>query len=763
MVARNNRLTRHSSCLHGLVLVASVLLAACGGGSSGVADTSAHALASDVATDSGPVGERDRAALARGAQINRDALSAAEQHALAVERGSSPGQNLAELSPGATVPMSAYSSGAVAAKSAAVRIPAYRFFNGRSGAHFYTTSTAERDQVQATLSPPFAFEGAAFLVASGYSPGLRPVHRFYNTQTGVHFYTISEGERAHVVANLPRYRYEGVAYHASPVAGQGLVPLYRFFVPSRGFHFFTANKTERDSIIASLSAIYSYEGVGYYVLGQVPAVAQPGPAPCEPSGIGTDYQVGPGVGQLPGLANVPWESLVAGDTVRIFYRPTPYAGKFAVFAQGTAEAPVRICGVKGPSGQRPTVTGVSATTRAALAGTMGSNGSFAQPYNESRGVVFVSRKASEAWTAYPRHIQIHGLRIQGAHPNYSYVDSFGTTRNYLGFGACLWIDRGHNITIADNEITDCSQGIFSRSTDDGDFAVTKDLLIAGNTFTNNGIVGDVHMHATYLQSHRVVYEFNRYGALRAGASGNSIKDRSVGTVVRYNRIEDGARAIDLVEAEDFPTYALSRPDYRSTFVYGNQIIKDGRKGSTIHYGGDHNGSTPGANWGEPYNRKGTLYFFSNTVRLTGDGYAVLFQLSTTEERAEIWNNVFVFDDSIPYAMLRSSTDVGAAWTAGGILNFGRNWINARWGDTDPYHTVPGQIIGTANFITGTAAPVNTDTLVPLAGSAIIDQAQAPLPAASAHPVTYQLDPAHRRMIRTVQGASADLGAVEYGN
>ena len=45
----------------------------------------------------------------------------------------------------------------------------------------------------------------------------------------------------------------------------------------------------------------------------------------------------------------------------------------------------------------------------------------------------------------------------------------------------------------------------------------------------------------------------------------------------------------------------------------HQIVKDGRKGSTIHYGGDHPGS-------ENNYRKGTLYFFNNTVHLTGNGF-----------------------------------------------------------------------------------------------------------------------------------------------
>ena len=92
------------------------------------------------------------------------------------------------------------------------------------------------------------------------------VYRFYNTQTGVHFYTITESERAHVAATLLHYTYDGIAYYASTLPGTGYTPLYRFFYAARGYHFYTNSAAEKDSIIATLPQ-YHYEGIGYYVLG----------------------------------------------------------------------------------------------------------------------------------------------------------------------------------------------------------------------------------------------------------------------------------------------------------------------------------------------------------------------------------------------------------------------------------------------------------------------------------------------------------------
>jgi len=248
-----------------LFAAALALLTACGGGGSSTADMvgTQAALSGGAGSSEAFLRKPDLAALKRSAALSSADLAAAEQQALAAEASAPP---LDELQAGQIAALSDYKSGAVARKALAVRIPVYRFFNGSTGAHFFTTSTAERDNVVANLSPPFSLEGEAFSVANSFSPGLSPVHRFYNTRTGVHFYTISESERANVVATLPHFNYEGVAYHASQVAGAGLIPFYRFYVPSKGFHFYTASGSEKDSIIANQAAIYSFEGIGYYVL-----------------------------------------------------------------------------------------------------------------------------------------------------------------------------------------------------------------------------------------------------------------------------------------------------------------------------------------------------------------------------------------------------------------------------------------------------------------------------------------------------------------
>ena len=479
---------------------------------------------------------------------------------------------------------------------------------------------------------------------------------------------------------------------------------------------------------------------------------------CVASGKGKDYQVGPASGQYASLDLVPWQSLAAGDTVRIFNDNTKttasvYNGKILVTGTGTAAAPIRICGVKTADGKRPIISGKNAISKRGLA--------YGNILHETRSIIVVKPLQTQAWQYYPSYIQIDGLDLQGANPSNQFTDSMGTVRPYEKFGACIWVDRGHNITIADNSIHDCTNGIFTKSAEDGDFAITKDIRIVGNYIYGNGNANSQSEHNVYVQSVNVTYEFNRFGPLRLTAGGNLLKDRSAGTVVRFNRFEEGAHAIDLVDATDFSAQAMALPSYRKTYVYGNIIIKNGNTGTLIHYGGDMAG-------GEANFRKGTLYFFNNTVYATGNGAVQMFQLSTTDERAEVWNNILAWAPTVQYASLRAKQDLdpscvdskGAPCQSGGVVNLGKNWINANWADSDPYHVVNGQVTGQTNLVTGAVLPVDLTTLIPLAGSVVIDATQTNPSAVSTYPLSNQINSLFQGVVRQVNGAASDLGAVE---
>jgi hypothetical protein len=125
----------------------------------------------------------------------------------------------------------------------------YRFFDTATGDHFYTLSTAEKNQIQATL-PTYNYEGVGWATPDKGADTI-DVFRFYDTNTHQHFFTVSAAERDQVIKTLPTYQYEGVAFeaYASPAAaGSGAVTLERFFNTNTGLHHYAANADEAFAI-----------------------------------------------------------------------------------------------------------------------------------------------------------------------------------------------------------------------------------------------------------------------------------------------------------------------------------------------------------------------------------------------------------------------------------------------------------------------------------------------------------------------------------
>lgn len=139
----------------------------------------------------------------------------------------------------------------------------FRFYNTKTGTHFFTNSEAERDNVINKYAS-FIYEGEAFYAHQASGVALSPVYRFYHKVLGSHFYTISKSEKEHVERTYPDYIYEGIAWYAAPAAVPGSTALYRFYNTKTGTHFYTVNTQEKDSIINKYAS-YIYEGIAYHV------------------------------------------------------------------------------------------------------------------------------------------------------------------------------------------------------------------------------------------------------------------------------------------------------------------------------------------------------------------------------------------------------------------------------------------------------------------------------------------------------------------
>ena len=379
------------------------------------------------------------------------------------------------------------------------------------------------------------------------------------------------------------------------------------------------------------------------------------------------YEVKPNT-PLDTIAEVPWATLQPGDEVLIYWKPTPYKEKWVISRQGTEEAPIVVRGVPNAGGELPVIDGNGAVTPTNL-----------DFPGENSGIIKIGSANIPADTM-PRYIVIENLEIRSAHPDYQFIARNGTTQNYTNSAAPIYIEKGEHITIRNNKMHDGANGFFVASSDT---VVSRDILVDGNYIFNNGIVGSGFQHNSYTAAIGIIFQNNRFGLPRTNSIANNIKDRSAGLVIRNNWIEGGNRQLDLVEGDD-SFQIRSAPEYHKTFVYGNILIEPNSAGNSqiTHYGGD-NGAT------EIY-RKGTLYFYNNTVVSMRTTNTTLFLLSTNEETCDARNNIFyVTADGSRLALLDQS----------GVLILNNNWIKPGWRNS--FATLfDGTITGSGTFVTG---------------------------------------------------------------
>lgn len=141
----------------------------------------------------------------------------------------------------------------------------YRFYNIDTGAHFYTNSERNRDKILNDY-PQYQYEGIAYQVFDSDIDGidLSPVYQFYNVKTMAHFYTASIKQRNKVINNYPDFVYEGRKFFVYTENKVKSKPIFRFYNTETGAHFYTANAAQRKRVINNYPQ-FEDEGIAYYV------------------------------------------------------------------------------------------------------------------------------------------------------------------------------------------------------------------------------------------------------------------------------------------------------------------------------------------------------------------------------------------------------------------------------------------------------------------------------------------------------------------
>lgn len=459
------------------------------------------------------------------------------------------------------------------------------------------------------------------------------------------------------------------------------------------------------------------------------------------------YNVGPNQA-LSDLNEVPWLTLGPGDQVNIHWRSTPYRTKVGLQTRGTAAAPIVIRGVNNASGQKPLWSGENATTPASL------RGFFLERWDESLATILIKRGPSQEYGDKPAHIIIDNIKFVDARHPLTFTNQEGGQSTYNHAAAAIWAPLVENLTIRNCDITKNGNGIFVLSKNE-EALVSRNVVIEDNRIYENGYDGRWLEHNIYTQVAGIVFQRNFLGRLTDGALGSSLKDRSSGTVIRYNWVESSARAMDLVDPEDSYNILVNEPNFNDTYVYGNVIENDTSMGrpyaaNMIHYGGDT------GNY-DNY-RKGTLHFFNNTVvtrSIQSDlWWYSLFDLGSAGETVEMRNNVIITEGTSQFYVMR---DKGTVKVLEG------NAMPANWREikgTEGQLQVSGDVLSADStqfrgFSQRDYHPVASGVLV---------NASAPLPSllGSHSSVNTQAVDQRTFIARGISGGSLDIGALELG-
>ena len=198
----------------------------------------------------------------------------------------------------------------------------------------------------------------------------------------------------------------------------------------------------------------------------------------------TTYNVGPNF-PMTQLSQVPWKTLGAGDVVNIYDNGSTYKEKFLISTSGTAAQPITIKGIAGPNGQKPIIDGDHAVSKGG------------QCYQtEAYGLISIEPALAAngycsfgSYAPIPHDIVIDGLEIRNAHPNFTYSLNGGAQVPYASFACGIYAERVQNFVVRNCNFNHCGLGLFINSKF-GTHALSQNILVEKNYFTQNGVVGD---------------------------------------------------------------------------------------------------------------------------------------------------------------------------------------------------------------------------------------------------------------------------------
>jgi hypothetical protein len=170
----------------------------------------------------------------------------------------------------------------VTVRSPVATLPVYRFFDSRTGEEFITDDVNEENAITNPNSPSYQPQltqetsgfGAVSAASVAQDPSAVAAYRFFDTATGAHFFTTSTTERDAIMNPASSDYRAGYVYEPNSTIYEdatqrsGDVAVYRLFNSANGTHFMTSNAAEYAGLTTSGSATYQpnliSEGIAFY-------------------------------------------------------------------------------------------------------------------------------------------------------------------------------------------------------------------------------------------------------------------------------------------------------------------------------------------------------------------------------------------------------------------------------------------------------------------------------------------------------------------
>lgn len=468
------------------------------------------------------------------------------------------------------------------------------------------------------------------------------------------------------------------------------------------------------------------------------------------------YDIGPGQPYLT-IASLDWTKVGPGDTVNIHYKPGGYHELFMISTRGTPTAWITVQGIPDGSGNLPTIDGTNAVL----------NPQFTDHYApiDGSGCLMIGTRAGYVSGYNPGYLLVKDLEFANCYSANSFTDSDGSVKNYGPVGGGIYLERADHVTLQNNIVDGNGEGIFGAGQPGFDRLMTN-ITLDGNYIYNNGNIGRFTEHSTYMEGIDTVYQYNHYGPLRAGALGASLKDRSAGTIIRYNYIEGGAVSLQLPESQNEEKLSMVLPRYHTLYAYGNSLLPSPNSGGVpIWFGGDQGFL--------PTYRKGVLYLYNNTIVMQNDNSKVWaempFEMASRGESIDARNNIIA---ALPGTSGAPSL-LGLIYVRGdssysGNIYIGSNWISHGYYMTKPGTTFVGNDNGVSNLLVGTSDDpgfinaLGSDFRIAGCSRAVDASGYLTSNESTWHPLTMEYLSPTSGQARTLVGSAMDLGAFEYG-